>query len=106
MLNRYTTTGILLGLLMPSLAQAHFFAESHTCTAPNKPLEFITELDKQQFEQQVDAYRACLQGFVDGQNSAMSKHQSAAQKAADAWSNYATQVLGAELKPAEGVTTQ
>jgi len=87
---------IAAGWLLSTTSQAHFFAEAHDCKAPVKPLEFITELDKQEFEQQVEQYRACLQSFIDKQNTGMSKHQTAAQQAADTWSDYAQRVLGAQ----------
>ncbi len=80
--------------LIPASGQAHFFSEAHDCKAPLKPLKFITELDRRQLEQRVDSYRNCLQGFVDKQNSAMTKHQRSAQQAEDAWNSYAQRELG------------
>ena len=85
---------LLLSSFFATSAQAHFFSEAYDCKAPVKPLEFITELDRQQFEQQVDQYRTCLQSFIDKQNSAMAKHQTAAQKAVDGWNRYAQSELG------------
>lgn len=84
----------LLLALTSAPSQAHFFSEAHDCKAPEKPLEFITELDREQFEQKVTAYRDCLQSFVDKQNAAMEKHRSAGQRAADTWERYQQQVLG------------
>lgn len=89
------TTMVLLATVAPQSAQAHFFSEAHDCKAPVKPLEFVTELDRQQFEQKVDQYRSCLQSFVDKQNAAMGKHQSAANLAAETWNSYAERELGA-----------
>ncbi|WP_421865408.1 hypothetical protein [Motiliproteus sp.] len=102
------TLAALLLSLAGSPAQAHFFAEAHDCEAPEKPLEFITELDRQQFEQQVEAYRNCLQNFVNKQNAAMEKHRSAGQRAADSWDRYQQQVLGVTPteQPTEPATTQ
>ncbi|RDE22781.1 hypothetical protein DV711_09410 [Motiliproteus coralliicola] len=93
------TLAALLLTLSSGPAQAHFFAEAHDCEAPEKPLEFITELDQQEFQQLVDAYRGCLQSFVDKQNAAMEKHRSAGQRAADSWDRYQQQVLG--INPAD-----
>lgn len=95
----YLLSMLLLCSFLSTAAQAHFFAEAHVCKAPVKPLEFITELDKQQFEQEVEQYRNCLQTFVDKQNSAMTKHQSAAQQAADAWNDYSQRQLGVTPAP-------
>ena len=89
------TTLVLLFTVAPQSAQAHFFSEAHDCKAPVKPLEFVTELDRQEFEQKVDQYRGCLQSFIDKQNAAMGKHQSAANQAAETWNSYAERELGA-----------
>ncbi len=91
----YFIASLLISGLLSSAAHAHFFAEAHDCRAPVKPLEFVTDLDRQQFEQQVDQYRNCLQSFVDKQNAAMEKHQTSAQRAADTWNDYAQRELGA-----------
>ena len=85
---------VLASGMLPASGQAHFFAEAHACKAPLKPLEFITELGRLQFERQVDNYRNCLQTFVDKQNSAMAKHQSSALQAEATWNNYAQRELG------------
>ncbi|HEY5718496.1 MAG TPA: hypothetical protein VIS52_08370, partial [Motiliproteus sp.] len=69
-------------LLLPGQAQAHFFPESANCKAPVMPLEFVTELDKKQFDAKVAQYRGCLESFVNKQNEAMGKHKQAAEKAA------------------------
>jgi len=81
-------------------ASAHFFPESANCKAPAKPLEFITELDKKEFDGKVDQYRACLESFVGKQNEAMGKHKQAAEKAAADWKHYAETVLKAKVNSA------
>ncbi|MEH6471280.1 MAG: hypothetical protein V7752_08520 [Halopseudomonas sp.] len=96
MMTKARTILTLTGCLISGLSHAHFFSEAHDCKAPVKPLEFITELDKKEFEQDVEDYRSCLQAFVDKQNAAMAKHQTAAQKAADTWKDYAERELGLE----------
>jgi len=93
-MNKTVVMLVLASCMVPASVQAHFFSEAHDCKAPRKPLEFITELDRQQFEQQVESYRSCLQTFVDKQNRAMARHQSSAQQAVDTWSNYAQRELG------------
>ncbi len=87
---------VLAGWLMSATSQAHFFSEAHQCKGPLRPLEFTTEQDKQQFEQKVENYRVCLQQFINKQNAAMTKHQTAGKKAADTWSEYAQRVLDAK----------
>lgn len=100
-MNRLAVSLSLVATLgLSTSVQAHFFAESHDCRAPVKPQQFFTEEQRQAFDHEVDLYRACLQEFVDKQNESVQKHQGAAQKAADAWSNYAQNVLGSEVKAA------
>ncbi|MEH6652296.1 MAG: hypothetical protein V7707_19915 [Motiliproteus sp.] len=94
LLSAALTTMVLLGMVAPENAQAHFFSEAHDCKAPVKPLEFVTELDRQEFDQKVEQYRSCLQSFVDKQNAGMGKHQSAANQAAETWNSYAERELG------------
>ena len=91
---------LLIGATLIALnAHAHFFPESANCKAPAMPLEFFTELDKQEFEAKVDQYRACLETFVNKQNEAMGKHKQAADKAAADWKSYAENVLKATVTP-------
>lgn len=92
--------GSALLMLLPGPASAHFFAETANCRAPKKPLTFAVELDRQQFEQQVDDYRNCLENFVNRQNQAMEKHRHSAEQAAKQWRQYSEQVLGVKLTPA------
>jgi hypothetical protein len=102
MLKPIQTLCLLCCTLISGLAQAHFFSETHSCKAPVKPQQFFSEQEQQQFEQAVEVYRVCLQGFIDKQNEAMKKHQNAAQQAADAWANYSETVL----KPGQQATNQ
>lgn len=88
----------LLLVMTAGTAQAHFYPETANCRAPKKPFEFITELDKQQFDAKVAEYRSCLEGFVNKQNEAMAKHQASADKAAATWKQYVETVLGATLQ--------
>ncbi|MEH6627885.1 MAG: hypothetical protein V7739_15680 [Motiliproteus sp.] len=96
-------TSIALPLLLASaITQAHFFSESpNSCKAPKKPLKFVTELDEQLFERQVDEYRGCLEKFVTRQNDAMDKHKAGAEKAVLAWKDYAENVLNLKFKETE-----
>ncbi|WP_207061981.1 hypothetical protein [Motiliproteus sp. SC1-56] len=91
----------LLALLLNTpTAQAHFFEENADCRAPKKPLEFVTELDKQAFEKKVADFRACLDSFVNKQNQALQRHQSAAEKAAQRWRTYVETELGGTVTDA------
>ncbi|MCW8885815.1 MAG: hypothetical protein OQK12_11250 [Motiliproteus sp.] len=91
----------VLGVTVSSTANAHFFAESPQCKAPKKPLQFVTDMDKKEFDKKVDEYRGCLEGFVQRQNAAMEKHKNGADKAATIWKNYAENELGLKVIPAD-----
>ncbi len=103
---RIASAAMVMALsLLPGWAQADYFVESPNCDAPVKPLEFVTELDKQEFDKKVNAYRGCLEQFVSKHNGAMEKHKQSADKAVAEWENYATQVLGVKLnKPEAGAS--
>lgn len=92
-------------LLASTATHAHFFPETANCKGPVMPLEFVTELDKQEFDAKVAEYRGCLETFVGRQNEAMQKHKQAADNAAEAWKRYAETVLKVKLQPAEQETT-
>ncbi|WP_210396823.1 hypothetical protein [Motiliproteus sediminis] len=100
------TTPLLLitALLASASAQAHFFPETANCKGPAMPLEFVTELDRKQFDAKVAEYRGCLETFVSRQNEAMSKHKQAADNAAEAWKRYAETVLKVKLKSSDEPT--
>ena len=88
-------------LITSTQANAHFFAENNNCRAPKKPLQFVTELDKQKFDEKVADYRSCLEEFVNKQNAAIAKHQGSAEKAAEVWKQYAENVLQVKVITAE-----
>lgn len=94
-----------LFLTLANSAQAHFYVENPSCRAPKKPLQFVTDLDKQEFDNKVQAYRQCLEEFVNKQNSAMEKHKQSADKAAEIWRAYVEKTLGQKIKP-EGEAKQ
>ncbi|OMH25915.1 hypothetical protein BGP75_25745 [Motiliproteus sp. MSK22-1] len=102
LLKPFSSALISVTLLIASAqANAHFFAENNNCRPPKKPLQFVTELDKQKFDEKVNDYRSCLETFVNKQNSAMTKHKESAEKAAAVWKQYAENVLQVKVISAE-----
>lgn len=93
-------SGLLLAVLS-SQAQAHLFLESPNCRGPQKPLQFVTELDKQEFDEKVAKFRQCLESFVGKQNKAIEIHTQSADKAATVWEQYVVKELGQTLKKPE-----
>lgn len=91
-------TALLLLCAFAGTVQAHFYVENPSCRAPKKPLQFVTDLDKQEFDQKVQEYRGCLEAFVNKQNDAMAIHKQSADKASEIWKNYVEQVLGQKIK--------
>ncbi len=75
-------------LLSITTAYAHRFEESPTCAKPRKPAQFIDELAKTDFQIKVDRFRVCLDNFITQHNTAMTKHQGSAEKAAKIWQQF------------------
>lgn len=95
-----SASALLIGLFSMH-AQAHYYPESPSCRGPKKPLQFVTELDKKEFDDKVAEFRQCLEDFVSQQNKAIEKHQLSAEKASNAWKNYVEGELGQTLKSPE-----
>ena len=64
------------------------FTPSHTCSKPYKPYQFNTQWELDNFNNQVSAFKSCIQDFVDDQNSEAKKHSQAADDAIDEWNSF------------------
>jgi len=73
---------------MASPVWADMFASSHSCSKPYKPYEFNDQYELDNFRSEVEAYKQCIEDFVEEQNDAARKHQNATQEAIDEWNNY------------------
>ena len=72
---------------VPVVAQAEY-VPTHDCTKPQKPYKFTSEWEVQSFKNDVEAYKRCIEDFVDEQNSAIKKHRAAASDAVDDWNSF------------------
>lgn len=97
MVKLLSTLGLFLAVLS-SQAHAHLYLESPNCRGPQKPLQFVTELDKEEFDEKVAKFRQCLETFVGKQNKAIETHTQSADKAAVVWEQYVTKELGQTIK--------
>lgn len=70
------------------LAEADTFTPSHYCSKPYKPYEFNSQWEIDNFLSEVEDYRNCIEEFVDEQQSAIRKHQQAADDAIDEWNSF------------------
>lgn len=62
-----------------SISSADVYHISHQCTKPIKPNEFNADLEKDEYEVDVEAYRICLDEFVEEQYHAVEEHLQAAE---------------------------
>ncbi|MDH4581395.1 hypothetical protein E8F20_05830 [Pseudomonas sp. BN415] len=83
------TRVLALFFLLSPVVLADTFQPSHDCSEPYKPYEFTSEFERDNFINEVEDYKQCISDFVDEQNDAVRKHQSAAQEAIDEWNSYA-----------------
>lgn len=82
-------TLLLLGMLLSPLALADLTEPSHDCNKPSVPYEFEDEDERDQFNADVDEYKACITDFVEEQEDAIRKHKSAADEAIEEWNSFA-----------------
>lgn len=88
---RLSTTKYLLlsAFILPSgVVKADMFQPSHSCTKPFKPFKFNNQYEVDQFNDDVERYKECISDFVEEQNSAIRKHNNAAQEAIDDWNSF------------------
>jgi hypothetical protein len=75
-------------LLLTFSVQADNDDPSASCSKPNKPNEFNSQLELDSFNNGVQQYQRCLYDFVDEQEDAIQRHQRAANVAIDEWNNF------------------
>jgi hypothetical protein len=80
---------LLLGLLLSPLALADTIEPSHDCNQPDVPYEFQNQYERDQFRADVDEYKTCITDFVEEQQDAIRKHNSAADDAIEEWNSFA-----------------
>lgn len=79
---------VLLLMLFVGAARADMFTPSHSCSKPYKLYRFNSEWEVQQFRDDVEDYKQCIGDFVEEQEDAVRKHQSAAQEAIEGWNSF------------------
>ena len=64
------------------------FVPRPSCYQPSKPYQFNSQWELDNFNQEVQTYRACISDFVEEQNEAVRNHQQAASDAIDDWNRF------------------
>jgi len=67
---------------------ADMFTPSHSCSKPYKPYEFNDQYEVDNFNDEVEAFKQCINNFVEEMNEASRRHQEAAEEAIDEWNNF------------------
>jgi hypothetical protein len=65
---------------------------THSCTQPKLPEKFASQSMADQFMAQANAYRECVNAFIEAQHQASLKHQNASAKALEEWNAFAAKV--------------
>jgi len=80
---------ILSAAIMLILFATSVFADKITpvnsCRQPARPAKFKSEEEVNNYKAQVEAYRKCINDFVEEQNQAIEKHKAAANQAITEW---------------------
>jgi hypothetical protein len=77
---------LALTISMPVLSD--MFTPSHSCSKPIKPYQFNSQWELDNFNNDVDMFKSCIQDFIDEQNRAAKKHAQAADDAIEEWNNF------------------
>lgn len=80
---------LVLGILLSPLALADIVEPSHDCNQPDIPYEFQNKYERDQFLADVEEYKTCITDFVEEQQDAVRKHNSAAEDAIEEWNAFA-----------------
>ena len=78
----------IIFVLVSAVTQADTSSSSPSCSKPDKPSKFYSQLELDSFNNEVQRYQRCLYDFVDLQEEAIQKHQEAANVAIDEWNNF------------------
>lgn len=77
-----------LGLTVTSPARADMFSASSGCSKPYKPYRFEDKWALEQFQNDVQRYKRCIEDFVDDQREEARNHQEAADEAIEEWNSF------------------
>ena len=75
-------------LILNFSAQADDSEPGPSCSKPDKPNKFNSQLQLDDYNNDVQKYQRCLYDFVDQQEEAIQRHQRAANVAIDEWNNF------------------
>lgn len=78
----------LLFLLPVGNVEADFFVPSHGCYKPDKPIRFNSQWERENFLNEVEMYKQCIQDFVEKQEREAENHTEAIKKAIRDWNDF------------------
>jgi hypothetical protein len=78
---------VFVSVLVPSV-KADRRTPSHSCSKPYKPYRFTDQSELRRFQGDVDQYKACIEEFVDEQETAIRNHRRAASDAIEEWNSF------------------
>ena len=81
------SAGILL-ISCPMQTTADSWSDSPSCYRPSKPYQFTSQWEVDSFNDEVDAYRDCINDFIEEQRDEIDQHQEAINSAIDEWNNF------------------
>lgn len=75
-------------LLLVTSAQADMFQPRHRCSTPVKPYKFTSQWEVDNFNDEVDRYKRCIQDFLEEQDDQAQNHMAAKKTAIDDWNRF------------------
>jgi hypothetical protein len=81
--------GFALGLFVfPISVVADSYPDSPSCYKPSKPFEFTSQWEIDSFRDDVEAYKQCIEDFIEEQQDEINEHQEAIEDAIDEWNDF------------------
>lgn len=73
-----------------STAWADSYQPSHDCSEPTEPFDMTNDWERQQYIDEIEEYKQCIEEFIEEQELAVRNHQNAADEAVDDWNGFAS----------------
>ncbi len=78
-----SATMVLTFVSSPAFADK--ITPTNPCKQPSRPAKFKSDAEVNSYKEQIEAYRKCINDFVEEQNQAIEKHRAAANQAITEW---------------------
>ncbi len=84
---------LIILLVSPALTFAWEIQSSHSCSKPYKPYEFSSRDELDNFLDDIERYKDCINDFVDEEKQNIRTHQDSINNAIEEWNDFVNREL-------------